>query len=109
LLAVIEIQIQVYFGKQQREILEVFHVEYNSFQLIALFRDGIPVLHNIQIVTAHVVLADKIRLKQIVLKRMEKPGLTILVYALVPVFTQAFFQSIDVAAVEKAHHPMVEN
>lgn len=73
LLSLVEIPIQINLGEQQRKILEILHVEHRAFNLVALFGDGVPMLHNIQVITAQIQLIDQIRLKQVVLQSMKKP------------------------------------
>ena len=109
LLALVEIPVQVNLGEQQREILEILHVEHGAFHLVAALGDGIPMLHNVQVVTAQIVRADAIHFKQILVQFVEKPGLAVLVDAFVPVFTEAELQGVQGAALEKTHHPVVEH
>ena len=109
LLALVEIPVQVNLGEQQREILEILHVEHGAFHLVAALGDGIPMLHDVQVVTAQIVRADAIHFKQILVQFVEKPGLAVLVDAFVPVFTEAELQGVQGAAFEKAHHPLVEH
>ena len=78
LLSLVKIPVQINLGEQQREILEVFHIENGAFDLVTLLGNGVPVLHNVQIVTAQVLLADAIHLKQIVLQGMKKSALAVL-------------------------------
>ena len=108
-LGFVEIPVQINLCKEQRQILEILHVEDGTLKLVTLFGNGVPVLDNVQVIATKFLLTEPIHFKQVLGQFMEKAGLPIIIYAFMPIFTQTNFQAGKTAPLEEAQQPLVKN
>ena len=108
-LAVVEVPVQIQLGEQQREVLEVLHLQFVAFQLVALGSDGLPVRNNIQVVAPQVGLGHLVGIEQASGQFMEELGLAVLIDAFEAVVAKAHLERRKRAALKEAQHPAVEH
>ena len=107
--AAIEVPVQVDLAEQQRQVLEVLHLQFVTFALVALGGDALPVRDDVQVVAAQLRLADALRFEEVAGELVEEQRLAVVVDAFVAVVAQAQLQRPQAAALEEAQHPAVEH
>ena len=108
-LPMVEVPVQVDLGEQQREVLEVLHVQLMPLQLVALGGDALPMGDDVQVIAAQVGFADAVHVEQVACQLVEELGLPILVDAFKAVFSQPLLECSEAAPLEKPQHPAVEH
>jgi hypothetical protein len=108
-LTVVEVPVQIQLGEQQREVLEVLHLQFMALQLVALGGDGLPVGDDVQVVAPQVGLGHLVGIEQASGQFVEELGLAVLVDALEAVIAQAHLECRQRAALKETQHPAVEH
>jgi len=108
-LTVVEVPVQIQLGEQQRQVLEVLHLQLKALQLVALGGDGLPVGDDVQVVAPQIGLGHLVGIEQASDQFVEELGLAVLVDALEAVIAQAHLECRQRAALKEAQHPAVEH
>ncbi|MNP14192.1 hypothetical protein D3C76_1065050 [compost metagenome] len=88
----VEVPIQINLSEQQRQVLEVLHLQLVAFKLVALSSDTLPVTDDVQVVATQIGFRDTVNLEQVAPELVEEQRLAILVDAFVLVLAQANLQ-----------------
>ncbi|MPM15084.1 hypothetical protein SDC9_61450 [bioreactor metagenome] len=90
-LLVVEVPVQINFGKQQGKVLKVLHVQHMSFLLVTLLGNALPVSYNVQVVTAQGGMGNFIHFYQGACELVKIVCLSIFCQAFKPVCPQSGF------------------
>jgi hypothetical protein len=108
-LATVEIPIQIQLGQQQRQILEILHLQGMAFQLIALLGNSLPVGDNVQVVAPQLGLRHLVWVEQASGQFVKKLGLAVFVDAFKTIIAQAQLERRQRAALKETQRPTVKH
>src|SRR5690606_4857264 len=101
--------VEIQLGEQQREVLEVLHLQFVALQLVALGGNGLPVGDDVQVVAPQVRFRHPVGIEQTPRQLVEEAGLSILVDALEAVIAQALLERRQRAALKEPQYPAVQH